>query len=253
VAPNRERLQPAQRWGVPPSRLCIALLIAALFTGVWGGTHDAAPTSGVTATAALGDSVPYGTACACMPYPELTAGDIARAVGHEVSADVVTELQRDASVMSRVAQANVVIVETGANDVAHSASCGNMLACYEPELPAVQRNLDSIVTRIHALAGDHEVTVVLVDYWSVWLGGSYAHAQGPAYVAAADALTAEVDTVVSTVAYDTRSIYVDLRTAFRGPDQDGDETGLLASDGEHPNAEGQETIAQAIERSVRAT
>ena len=38
----------------------------------------------VTATTALGDSVPYGTACDCTPYPQLVGADVAHAAGHPV-------------------------------------------------------------------------------------------------------------------------------------------------------------------------
>jgi hypothetical protein len=31
----------------------------------------------------------------------------------------------------------------------------------------------------------------LLDYWSVWLGGRYADAEGPAYVDAVGSVTAE--------------------------------------------------------------
>jgi lysophospholipase L1-like esterase len=238
------------------ARLGVALLF---LMSACGGTHAAA--SGAI-TVALGDSVPYGTACGCTPYPQLTADDIAHHVGHSVNAsndaqpgwtttDVLNQLQHDDGVSSRVQRASVVTVEIGANDVAHSPSCGDELECYAPTLPDVQHNLDTIVGRIHALTHGHPVSVVLVDYWSVWLGGTYAQAQGPEYVQAADNLTAQVDDIIKTVAHNTGSTYVDLRTAFRGPDHDGDETNLLAPDGEHPNAEGQETIAQAIEAAVR--
>ena len=48
----------------------------------------------LTATAALGDSVPYGTACDCSPYPQLVGADIARVAGHsvETSNDAVARL-----------------------------------------------------------------------------------------------------------------------------------------------------------------
>jgi len=91
---------------------------------------------------------------------------------------------------------------------------------------------------------------VLLDYWSVWLGGQYATAQGPTYVDAASAVTASVNDTVNTTARATNSLYVDLRTAFRGPDDAWDETHLLAPDGEHPNAAGHARIAEAVAQAV---
>jgi lysophospholipase L1-like esterase len=234
---------------------------ALLATGCSSSHHIAVSTT-VTATTALGDSVPTGTACNCTPYPQLTADDIARAVHHSVvssndaadgatSADVVALLHDNSDVRAHVAHAGLVMVEIGANDVAHSEKCATNVACYEPALPQIETNLNTIVASIHSLAP--AAKIVMLDYWSVWLGGSYAHAQGPAYVEAANDLTADVDDIIRTVAQKTNSFYVDLRTAFRGPDHDGDETPLLAADGEHPNAEGHERIADAVERTIRAT
>ena len=46
---------------------------------------------------------------------------------------------------------------------------------------------------------------------------------------------------------------VDLRTAFRGPDDTWDETHLLAPDGDHPNAAGHQRIAEAVAQAVMAS
>ena len=48
------------------------------------------------------------------------------------------------------------------------------------------------------------------------------------------------------------SFSVDLRTAFRGPDDAWDETHLLAPDGDHPNAAGHQRIAEAVVQDVIA-
>jgi len=88
-----------------------------------------------------------------------------------------------------VRKADVVEIEVGANDVAYSGSCGTAVACYQPMIPAMHQNLAEIVARVRELTEGHPVLLVLVDYWSVWLGGQYAEARGPAYVDAAEAVT----------------------------------------------------------------
>ncbi|WP_076262678.1 SGNH/GDSL hydrolase family protein [Intrasporangium flavum] len=205
---------------------------------------------------ALGDSVPAGNGCDCTPYPQLTGDDLSSppdrtvtvandAVGGFTTDDVLTQLRNDTSVIDRVRSADVVEVEVGANDVGYSSSCGASVACYQPTVPVVERNLGAIVARVRELASGHPVLVVLLDYWSVWLGGQYATAQGEAYVAAAAEVTDQVNSVIRSTASATSSEYVDLRTAFKGPDHAYDETHYLAPDGDHPNAAGHEQIAAA--------
>ena len=83
----------------------------------------------MTAITALGDSVPYGTACECTPYPRLTGSDVARVAGHPVetsndaapgykSGDVLAQLDHDTNIMAHVEHSQAVTVEVGANDVA---------------------------------------------------------------------------------------------------------------------------------------
>ncbi|HEY5172563.1 MAG TPA: SGNH/GDSL hydrolase family protein [Acidimicrobiia bacterium] len=211
----------------------------------------------VSALTALGDSVPYGTACNCTPYPQLTAADVASIAGHAVkdfddavpgylSNDVLRQLQSNPSAIADVQKADAVMIEVGANDIAFSSTCGTNISCYESRLPQVTTNITAIVSRVRQLTAGRHITIVVLDYWSVWLGGRYAQTQGPAYVDAASSLTHAFSGAIRSIALTTGSLYVDLRTAFRGPDDDRDETTLLASDGDHPDAEGQERIADAI-------
>jgi lysophospholipase L1-like esterase len=117
----------------------------------------------------------------------------------------------------------------------------------------MEKNLSAIVTRVHELTTGHPVLVILLDYWSVWLGGAYATAQGDAYVTTAEQLTHEVDTAIQSVAAQSSSAYVDLRAAFKGPDYAYDETHYLSDDGDHPNAAGHKQIASAAVAVIEST
>jgi lysophospholipase L1-like esterase len=206
--------------------------------------------------------VPHGTNCDCRPYPPLTADGLAAGSGQTVtnsndsvagytSSDVLRQLTSDDDVIDHVRVAHVVEVEVGANDVAYdSDSCGTTVDCYAPRIRTLEKNLAAIVARIGDLTFGHKVLVVLLDYWSVWLGGRYAAAKGEAYVNAAEQVTDQVDAVVRSTASKSGSAYVDLRAAFKGPDYSYDETHYLASDGDHPNAAGHEQIAKATESVI---
>jgi lysophospholipase L1-like esterase len=117
-------------------------------------------------------------------------------------------------------------------------------------MPALKENLAAIVKRVKELTAGHKALVVLLDYWSVWLGGTYAKAHGDAYVAAAEEMTDQVDTAIKNTAKESGSAYVDLRAAFKGPNYSYDETHYLSSDGDHPNAAGHEKIADAAEAVI---
>ncbi|MFI5054648.1 MAG: SGNH/GDSL hydrolase family protein [Acidimicrobiia bacterium] len=208
-----------------------------------------------------GTPCPYGSNCDCTPYPPLTASGLAAKTGQSVTAandavpgyttsNVLRQLQSDKAVIDHVRTADVVEIEVGANDVAHSQACGSNVDCYSPKIPAIETNLHAIVARVHELTATHKVLVVLLDYWSVWLGGQYAVAKGNAYVDAAATVTDEVNTVIKSTAAKTRSAYVDLRAAFKGPDYVYDETHYLSNDGDHPNAAGHQQIADATEAVI---
>ena len=205
---------------------------------------------------ALGDSVPRGTNCDCTPYPPLSADGLMADSGQAVAAtndsvagyttsNVLHQLESDTAVIDHVRSADAVEIEVGANDVAYGQACGTSVDCYSPKIAPMEKNLASIVARVHDLTSGHKVLVVLLDYWSVWLGGQYAAAKGEAYVAAAEQVTDDVNASIKSVAGSSGSAYVDLRAAFKGPDYAYDETQYLSNDGDHPNAAGHEQIADA--------
>jgi lysophospholipase L1-like esterase len=94
---------------------------------------------------------------------------------------------------------------------------------------------------------------VLLDYWSIWLGGTYARKQGHDYVSAARHMTAQVDDAIKTTASQSGSAYVSERRAFKGPSFGYIESHYLATDGEHPNASGHQAIATAAEGVIQDT
>jgi acyl-CoA thioesterase I len=210
---------------------------------------------------ALGDSVPRGTNCDCQPYPPLTADGLTESSGQTVTAtndsvagyttsNVLHQLESGSAVIRDVRAAAAVEIEVGANDVSYSKACGTAVDCYAPRIPTIEKNLAAIVHRVRYLTSGHKVLVVLLDYWSVWLGGKYAAEKGQAYVAAAEEVTDRVNRVIKSTAAESSSAYVDLRAAFKGPDYAYDETGYLSSDGDHPNAAGHEQIAKATEAVI---
>jgi lysophospholipase L1-like esterase len=115
----------------------------------------------------------------------------------------------------------------------------------------MQKNLAAIVSRVKDLTSGHKVLVVLLDYWSIWQGGTYARDKGQDYVSAARQMTAQVDAAIKTTASQTGSAYVSERRAFKGPSFGSIESMYLATDGEHPNAEGHKAIASATETVIR--
>ena len=211
---------------------------------------------------ALGDSVPRGTNCQCTPYPPLSAEGLTASTGQTVKAtndsvagatttSVLQQLKSDNPVIGHVRAADVIEIEIGANDVAYSKSCGTAVDCYAPGIATVEKNLGAIVARARDLTSGHKSLIVLLDYWSVWLGGKYAAANGEAYVDAAATVTQEVDTVIKSTASSSGAASVDVRAAFKGPDYTYDESHYLSSDGEHPNAVGHQQIADATEAVIQ--
>jgi acyl-CoA thioesterase-1 len=214
---------------------------------------------------ALGDSVPSGYRCNCTPYPQLSAAGLTSTTGQTVTAandavagytttNVLKQLNSDSSVIDQVQKADAVEINVGANDVPYNTnSCGTAVDCYAPLLPPAQKNLAAIISRVDDLTARHKVLVVLLDYWSIWLGGTYARDKGDAYVNAAREMTSQVDAAIQTTATQDGSAYVDQRAAFKGPSFGYIESHYLAPDGEHPNADGHQAIATATEAVIETT
>jgi lysophospholipase L1-like esterase len=267
------------RW-IPTAACGAAVLLAASGCGSSSSssvsassTQASSTTTSPTTTAsskawsivALGDSVPSGYNCDCTPYPQLSAKGLSSSTGQKVTAmndavagyttkNVLNQLQSDSKVIDQVRKADAVEINIGANDIPYNKnSCGTKVDCYTPLIGPVQTNLEAIVSRVHELTSGHKSTVVLLDYWSIWLGGTYARKKGHDYVVAARQVTAQVDKAIKTTASKTGSAYVSERRAFKGPGFGYIETHYLTKDGDHPNATGHQAIATATEAVIKKT
>ncbi len=250
------------RWAVAAVSAVGCLVAACSATASMSstGTTKASSRSPAWSVVSLGDSVPRGTNCGCTPYPALTAEELARQTGETVTAtndsvagattsSVLRQLDKD-DVIAHLRTADTIEIEIGANDVGYSRACGTRTACYAPRIPTIRRHLAAIVARVRKLSAGHPALIVLLDYWSVWLGGRYAAAHGKAYVSAAEQMTDEVNSVIKSTAAASGSAYVDLRAAFKGPSYTYDETHYLSTDGDHPNKAGHNKIATATQTAI---
>ncbi len=231
-----------------------ALLLAP--SGPWRASPARPPALRLVA---LGDSVAAGTACGCTSFVGLLgrpagAGRPARstsdlAVPGLTSAGLLAQLS-DPAVSAEVGAADDVVLLVGANDFASgtvgTSACSEPLSagCYGPGLQGLRSTLTRVLSRVHSLS---RARVVLLDYWAVFQDGDVARQQGPAYVQRGDALTVAVDEVIARCAAEEAGTFVDLYQPFR---QDGDDTALLAPDGDHPDAAGHELIARVLQAAL---
>ncbi len=245
---------------------------AALAGAGSSSTPTPTPTASASATnappaplkiVALGDSVTAGNNCGCTLFPQLYAQDLTRVrgvpstavnlgVNGQDSAGLLAMLTDGSSSADRaVAAANVVVITIGANDFGSrhddvtSGSCTG--GCLRDTTEHMAAEVTRIVARVHALRSNRATAVLITGYWNVFEDGQVAQRLFPGVGLAATAeLTQQVNQALRQVAARTKAAYVDLYDAFKGPDTDGDDTPLLADDGDHPNAQGHALIAKRL-------
>jgi lysophospholipase L1-like esterase len=208
----------------------------------------------------LGDSVPAGGGgCGCVNFVEAYGNIVTTrtehlstvnnfAVGGTTSGDVVDELAQP-EVQAAVTNATIVLIMTGANDYDDAfdqASIGfDPVAAYAQVATAVQDNVTNTIAKIKKL--NSKAHVVVLDYWAAEEDGAVARQQyDPTTMDASIGCTVSVNTALALAAKASGAGYVSTYTAFKGADGKKDDTNLLLSDGDHPNAEGQLVIAQAV-------
>ena len=216
------------------------------------------PRPGPPHVVVLGDSVPAGTACNCGGFGALlaaheTAGLSNLAAAGLTSGGLLQQVQQDAEVEAALRRATAVTITVGANDFdagpVADRDCAD-LSCWAGTSARLTATLDHLLDRVGALVPP-TTRVVLTGYWNVFLDGAVGAAQGPRYVATSDALTRQVNALVARAAGVHGALYADVYTPFKG-EGNGDDTELLAPDGDHPNSAGQGVLAAAIERALAA-
>lgn len=227
--------------------------------------HPATSPRTLTVTA-LGDSVPSGYGCACRGYVQTVADLVAGQTRRDVtvhndstagddSSDVETTLSGAAG--THLAQSDVVLVQVGANDLdldlLTDARCQrkSIDTCWRNDLHHLRENLFRIADR--ARLAPRRPLVVLVGYWNVTVDGAVADARGANFTTASDRLTAAVNRTLADVARQTHALFVDTRGPFDGADGLRDPTPDLQDDGDHPDADGHDLLADAVFDAVART
>jgi acyl-CoA thioesterase-1 len=200
----------------------------------------------------LGDSVPAGTACACDPFPDRYARLVSPAAVSvnlaqpgDTSADVRDEVEDD-DVRADLRRATVVLIMAGANDLAAAFADGQDDAAYAASADQVEANVAATVDTVVRVHGS-PVPVLVLGYWNVVKDGAAGlAAYGAAGLASAHSATRYCDLALRRAAGQSGARYVPTTATFRGDHHTLDPTGLLAPDGDHPNADGHEAIAEAV-------
>jgi acyl-CoA thioesterase-1 len=229
-----------------PARWVLAALLV-LTLGACGILPSAAAPArspaGEPVVVTLGDSVPAGTACDCDPFPTTYARTVHAvsanlAVPGYTSADVLAQIP---GVRSHLAGADEVVLMIGANDLAAAFDAGNS---FPAAAATMQQNVTASIEEIDEI---RTTTVLVLGYWNVVQDGQVAAtAYGPSGVKRSVTATEYANDGLREAAADTHATYISTDVAFHGADGTHDPTGLLAADGDHPNAAGHAAIAALL-------
>jgi lysophospholipase L1-like esterase len=210
----------------------------------------------------LGDSVPAASACGCTSYVVQLAQRLGHTQGHAVttvndalpgqnSSQLLTQVRQNGT---RARSGQVTVLTIGANDfdpgVLSGPRCTTLagLACYRPTLAALKANVSALLSTLVTGLGAHG-PVLVTGYWNVFEDGNVGAANGQAYVRDSDGLTRAVNAVLQAEAQRHGMVYVDLYAPFK---EKGNDTHLLAPDGDHPSAAGHTLIASLLHTALLA-
>jgi len=249
-----------------PHRTALSAVASAAATTTPGPTASTAPMHTSATVVGIGDSVTSAAVCQCTGFVELVAGQLWAAAGgpgHAVnlgkggltSADLRRSITKPGPTSSAAAQADILLVTIGANDLTplllQRRTSGCPAACYAPAVDAVEANLRAILGAARTLRGHQPTQVLVTDYWNVFADGDVARAaNGTAYLRWSDELTRALNARICRAATSTGATCVDLYAPFKG-DGERNPTEFLAGDGDHPNAAGHQLIASALIADIR--
>jgi acyl-CoA thioesterase-1 len=242
-------------------RFPVAVALAVAVAGCAAPEPVPAPPSeppGTPVVVTLGDSVPAGSACDCDPFPDRYARLVSPAAvsvnlaqSGDTSADVRDQVD-DEDVRADLRRATIVLIMAGANDLAATFDDGWDDRAYQMSADQVEANVAAIVDTVVQKHGT-PVTVLVLGYWNVVKDGSVGLAEyGADGLAEAHAATRYCNLALQRAARQSGARYVPTTPAFRGEHRTLDPTSLLAADGDHPNADGQEAIAEAVYAALPA-
>jgi len=201
---------------------------------------------------ALGDSVPAGAACDCAPFPVLYARKLAAdgqatdlARSGFTSDDVLTQVD-DPTNKAAIRSASIIVIMVGANDVAAVFDAGGDTAAYRRAAATVEAKVTAILHRIRTVRAAF-VPILVLGYWNIVEDGDVARGDySAAETAQAATITGYTNDALRAAATAGFATYVPTLAAFKGTNGTGNPTGLLADDGDHPNARGHAAIAAAL-------
>lgn len=210
------------------------------------GAKDPAPESSTTSAppriqyVAFGDSWPYGAHCGgCATFPELYADGLEGELGEAVefvdrttnggtSGDLLEDIRTVESVRAVIAESEVIVISTGANDLEpafgswHRDECGGAddLDCFRAIAETWQSNFDAMLAEIAALREGAPTAVRVLTNSNEFLGGDPAlQFFGPEFGLAGGAtITALHHDALCTAAETHDAVCIDLRPVLNGPD-----------------------------------
>jgi len=217
-------------------------------------------TSGPITVVGIGDSVTSGYNCNCKAFVGLYATQLAAkddvktssvnlGVDGWTSSQLLAAMTTPGAFRNQVAKADILLVTIGANDLnplEARGPAGCSATCYAPLIASAGHTVQLIVDAARAADPTHPPTVLVTDYWNVFEDGDVGIAEhGAAFQAWSDALTLAENTQICQNAQNAGATCVDLYAPFKG-NGSGNPTSLLAADGNHPNAAGDQLIASTM-------